>query len=206
MVADVGGPAPLGGSAGAQALILRDYTLLWALSIGFELMELTFQHMLPNFNECWWDSWILDVAVCNFIGIYTGMQARPRPTLANIRAYPTLSPRMKRKGSLNLMRLAFRTSVAPVQRDDISVPPEPCGPTTTTVGSRSVYFPRRRPLPAATPDGSDRHKPSSVVQMRGRRVVTPSRARFHLTTSVSWKAGIEIRVGMADLMSSNHYN
>jgi phosphatidylserine synthase 2 len=44
------------------------------LSIGFELMELTFQHMLPNFNECWWDSWILDVAVCNFIGIYTGMK------------------------------------------------------------------------------------------------------------------------------------
>ena len=36
-----------------QALILRDYTLLWTLSIGFELMELTFQHMLPNFNECW---------------------------------------------------------------------------------------------------------------------------------------------------------
>ncbi len=57
-----------------KALILRDYTLLWMLSIGFELMELTFQHMLPNFNECWWDSWILDVAVCNFIGIYTGMK------------------------------------------------------------------------------------------------------------------------------------
>ena len=51
-----------------QALIIRDYALLWVLSIGFELMELTFQHMLPNFNECWWDSWILDVAVCNFIG------------------------------------------------------------------------------------------------------------------------------------------
>ena len=51
-----------------QALIIRDYPLLWTLSIGFELMELTFQHMLPNFNECWWDSWILDVAVCNFIG------------------------------------------------------------------------------------------------------------------------------------------
>ncbi len=51
-----------------QALIIRDYALLWVLSIGFEFMELTFQHMLPNFNECWWDSWILDVAVCNFIG------------------------------------------------------------------------------------------------------------------------------------------
>ena len=59
-----------------KALILRDYTLLWLLSVGFELMELTFQHMLPNFNECWWDSWILDVAVCNFIGIYTGMRVR----------------------------------------------------------------------------------------------------------------------------------
>ena len=57
----------------AKALILRNYTLLWAISILFEFMELTFQHMLPNFNECWWDSWILDVAVCNFIGIVTGM-------------------------------------------------------------------------------------------------------------------------------------
>ena len=54
-------------------MILRNYTLLWAISILFEFMELTFQHMLPNFNECWWDSWILDVAVCNFIGILTGM-------------------------------------------------------------------------------------------------------------------------------------
>jgi Phosphatidyl serine synthase len=46
------------------------------LSIGFELMELTFQHMLPNFNECWWDSWILDVAVCNFLGMWAGMKVR----------------------------------------------------------------------------------------------------------------------------------
>ena len=59
-----------------QALIIRDYALLWVLSIGFEFMELTFQHMLPNFNECWWDSWILDVAICNFIG------KRPPPLCA----------------------------------------------------------------------------------------------------------------------------
>lgn len=26
------------------------------------------QHMLPNFNECWWDSWVLDVLVCNSFG------------------------------------------------------------------------------------------------------------------------------------------
>ena len=56
-----------------KALILRDYGMLWVVSIAFELMELTLQHLLPNFNECWWDSWILDVAVCNHIGILAGM-------------------------------------------------------------------------------------------------------------------------------------
>ena len=44
----------------------------WFISIAFELCELTFQHWLPNFNECWWDSWVLDVLVCNAIGIYAG--------------------------------------------------------------------------------------------------------------------------------------
>ena len=53
---------------------MRDWALLWVISVGFELMELTFQHMLPNFNECWWDSWILDVAVCNFAGMWGGMK------------------------------------------------------------------------------------------------------------------------------------
>ncbi|GMH38547.1 hypothetical protein BSKO_06431 [Bryopsis sp. KO-2023] len=56
-----------------KAVMVRDHFLLWVLSVSFEVMELTFQHMLPNFNECWWDSWILDVAVCNLIGIVTGM-------------------------------------------------------------------------------------------------------------------------------------
>lgn len=57
----------------AKALILRNNVMLWTISILFEFMEQTFQHMLPNFNECWWDSWILDVLVCNNIGIITGL-------------------------------------------------------------------------------------------------------------------------------------
>lgn len=56
-----------------KALILRDRAMLWTISIAFELMELTFQHWLPNFNECWWDSWVLDVAICNAFGIATGL-------------------------------------------------------------------------------------------------------------------------------------
>jgi hypothetical protein len=48
----------------------------WCISIAFELCEKTLQHWLPNFNECWWDSWLLDVAICNAIGIYTGATRR----------------------------------------------------------------------------------------------------------------------------------
>ncbi|XP_078428378.1 phosphatidyl serine synthase family protein isoform X2 [Wolffia australiana] len=58
----------------AKAIMIRNQPLLWILSIGFELMELTFRHMLPNFNECWWDSIILDILICNWFGIWAGMR------------------------------------------------------------------------------------------------------------------------------------
>jgi len=57
-----------------RALILRDYWFCWILSILFEFCEYTFQYLLPNFNECWWDHWILDVLICNWSGIYIGMK------------------------------------------------------------------------------------------------------------------------------------
>ncbi|EYU40802.1 hypothetical protein MIMGU_mgv1a007963mg [Erythranthe guttata] len=40
----------------------------------FKNVYLTFRHMLPNFNECWWDSIILDILICNWFGIWAGMQ------------------------------------------------------------------------------------------------------------------------------------
>ncbi|MBA0858663.1 hypothetical protein Goshw_029523 [Gossypium schwendimanii] len=49
-----------------KAILIRNQPLLWVLSTGFEFMELTFRHMLPNFNECWWDSIILDIFTCNW--------------------------------------------------------------------------------------------------------------------------------------------
>ncbi|KAL0380818.1 UNVERIFIED_CONTAM: CDP-diacylglycerol--serine O-phosphatidyltransferase 1 [Sesamum angustifolium] len=57
-----------------KAIMIRNQPLLWLLSIGFELMEVTFRHMLPNFNECWWDSVILDILICNWFGIWAGMR------------------------------------------------------------------------------------------------------------------------------------
>ncbi|GJJ15789.1 hypothetical protein Clacol_010067 [Clathrus columnatus] len=57
-----------------KALILRDYWFCWILSIAFELAEYSLQHQLPNFAECWWDHWILDVLMCNWLGTYLGMK------------------------------------------------------------------------------------------------------------------------------------
>eukprot|EP00697_Spironema_sp_BW2_P007767 gnl/Spiro4/22142_TR10903_c0_g1_i1.p1 gnl/Spiro4/22142_TR10903_c0_g1~~gnl/Spiro4/22142_TR10903_c0_g1_i1.p1 ORF type:complete len:461 (-),score=94.21 gnl/Spiro4/22142_TR10903_c0_g1_i1:60-1355(-) len=55
-----------------KALVIRDPYMCWFLSILFELMEITFSHMLPNFKECWWDSIVLDILLCNGGGIICG--------------------------------------------------------------------------------------------------------------------------------------
>ncbi|KAF9358999.1 hypothetical protein BGX26_000405 [Mortierella sp. AD094] len=57
-----------------KALILRDYTFCWILSVMFEVMEYSLSHQLNNFDECWWDHWILDVLLCNWLGLYLGVK------------------------------------------------------------------------------------------------------------------------------------
>lgn len=57
----------------AKALILRDVWLCWVVSIMFEVMEYSLEFQLPNFGECWWDHWVLDVLICNWAGIAIGM-------------------------------------------------------------------------------------------------------------------------------------
>uniref|UniRef100_A0A1I8IDS3 Phosphatidylserine synthase n=1 Tax=Macrostomum lignano TaxID=282301 RepID=A0A1I8IDS3_9PLAT len=57
-----------------KAVLLRHYGLTWLLSINWEITEMAFSHILPNFQECWWDIVILDVFVCNGVGIFIGMQ------------------------------------------------------------------------------------------------------------------------------------
>ncbi|CAG8522131.1 13723_t:CDS:10, partial [Acaulospora colombiana] len=44
------------------------------LSIAFEFAEYSLQHQLANFAECWWDHWVLDVLICNWLGTYIGMK------------------------------------------------------------------------------------------------------------------------------------
>lgn len=56
----------------AKSFLFRDVYICWAWSILFELCEISLSHLLPNFRECWWDQIILDVLLCNAIGIYFG--------------------------------------------------------------------------------------------------------------------------------------
>ena len=58
--------------------------MCWFISVQWELIELCFKHWLPNFAECWWDSWLLDVLLCNGLGIYLGQRICER---LEMRAY-----------------------------------------------------------------------------------------------------------------------
>ena len=53
-------------------LMLRDVYICLASSVLFEFLEITFEHHLPNFAECWWDHILLDGIICNGLGIYFG--------------------------------------------------------------------------------------------------------------------------------------
>jgi phosphatidylserine synthase 2 len=55
-----------------KMLIMRDWWIVWACSIIFEFLEITFRYWLPNFWECWWDHLFLDVFGCNLLGSILG--------------------------------------------------------------------------------------------------------------------------------------
>jgi phosphatidylserine synthase 2 len=55
-----------------KALIFRHAGVAWLNSIVFEFVEMSFEHWMPNFAECWWDHWVMDVLTCNLAGIIVG--------------------------------------------------------------------------------------------------------------------------------------
>ncbi|XP_054158876.1 phosphatidylserine synthase-like [Oppia nitens] len=56
-----------------KAILARHYGICWTISVTWEITEMAFAHLLPNFAECWWDSIVLDVLICNGLGIWFGM-------------------------------------------------------------------------------------------------------------------------------------
>ena len=53
-------------------IMFRDWWICFAMSIHFEFLEMTFQYMLPNFKECWWDHVLLDILGMNWFGMWVG--------------------------------------------------------------------------------------------------------------------------------------
>eukprot|EP00794_Sanderia_malayensis_P011800 gene11800-13021_t len=56
-----------------KAIMIRHAGILWLLSLTWEVTEIAFSHLLENFKECWWDSLLLDVLICNGLGIHFGL-------------------------------------------------------------------------------------------------------------------------------------
>lgn len=56
------------------AIILRDAPLLHMWSVIDEILELSAQHVLPHFRECWWDHIFHDVLLTNTPGIILGLK------------------------------------------------------------------------------------------------------------------------------------
>ncbi|OMJ30094.1 Phosphatidylserine synthase 2 [Smittium culicis] len=87
-----------------KALILRDNLICWIISIFFELCEYSLEHQLANFAECWWDHWLLDVLICNWLGIYVGNRWCEYFEVKTyqwngIRQIPTIKGKIKRAGA-----------------------------------------------------------------------------------------------------------
>ncbi|XP_071487177.1 phosphatidylserine synthase 1-like [Diadema antillarum] len=84
-----------------KALLIRSPILCWIISITWEITELFFIHLQANFAECWWDSIVLDVLVCNGLGIWLGMKLCKRLEMTefqweSIRDIPSTSGKIKR--------------------------------------------------------------------------------------------------------------
>ncbi len=84
-----------------KAVVIRDTPTLWVLSILWEFIEILFTHMLPNFAECWWDQWILDVLICNGLGIFVGQWVCKKLEMMNyhwkgVHEYPTYPEKARR--------------------------------------------------------------------------------------------------------------
>uniref|UniRef100_A0A7S2TVZ1 L-serine-phosphatidylethanolamine phosphatidyltransferase n=1 Tax=Lotharella oceanica TaxID=641309 RepID=A0A7S2TVZ1_9EUKA len=56
-----------------KAIVIRERLILWHMSVTWEFVEMSLSYKLPNFAECWWDHWVMDVLVCNGVGIEVGI-------------------------------------------------------------------------------------------------------------------------------------
>lgn len=56
-----------------KAAIVPNRLPLWIASASFEIVERVVAPLLPSLRECWWDSLIIDIFLCNAAGIEIGL-------------------------------------------------------------------------------------------------------------------------------------
>ncbi|KAL4671612.1 hypothetical protein H8959_004321 [Pygathrix nigripes] len=155
-----------------KTLMIRDWWMCMIISVMFEFLEYSLEHQLPNFSECWWDHWIMDVLVCNGLGIYCGMKTLEWlslktykwqglwniPTYKDFRRAPKESSRRDdvfrerhvRRGA----HLPSATSASPC-RPPTPAPPDPAPPRerATRPRIRGLSSARRAPSESPTKAG-----------------------------------------------------
>lgn len=60
----------------AKVLIFRDFWTAFTAAVMFEIAEVTLEYVVPEFEECWWDSLFLDTLGANLIGLLIGLIIR----------------------------------------------------------------------------------------------------------------------------------
>jgi phosphatidylserine synthase 2 len=55
------------------SIVIRDPYILHFWHLFNEVIELSFQHRLPHFRECWWDHIILDILLSNIPAVTLGL-------------------------------------------------------------------------------------------------------------------------------------
>jgi len=55
-----------------KMMIFRDWGVCLIAALMFEFLELTFTYVVPEFEECWWDSVFLDTFGANLLGMWMG--------------------------------------------------------------------------------------------------------------------------------------
>ena len=56
----------------AKMCLFRDWQMCITYSLAFEVAELSLAWMIPEFQECWWDSIFMDVLGANMLGMFLG--------------------------------------------------------------------------------------------------------------------------------------
>jgi len=46
-------------------MVCRNFVVMCIWSVLIELLELSWQHVLPHFRECWWDHVLMDMLLSN---------------------------------------------------------------------------------------------------------------------------------------------